>query len=101
LMPNGSKAADNSIGRGTLNNNGDVAFGLRLSGKPKAGGFVWSNGQTSTIVLDKGPAPTGGTLDLRSEVEDIGGPRINNNGTIALMANVIGGSLPEAIFLAS
>jgi len=100
-MPNGSTAADNSIGRGTLNNNGAVAFGLRLSGKPKAGGFVWSGGQTSTIILDRGPAPTGGTFDLRSEVEDIGGPRINNNGTIAFMANVIGGSSPEAIFLAS
>ena len=101
VMPNGSKAADNSIGRGTLNNNGDVAFGLRLAGKPKAGGFVWSGGQTGTIILDKGPAPTEGTFDLRSEVEDLGGPRINDNGTIALMANVTSGSTPEAIFLAS
>ncbi|PYT07204.1 MAG: hypothetical protein DMF60_07570, partial [Acidobacteria bacterium] len=33
-MPNGSKAADNSIGLGSLNNKGDVVFSIRLSGKP-------------------------------------------------------------------
>ena len=31
-MPNGSKAADNSIGLGSLNNKGDVVFSIRLSG---------------------------------------------------------------------
>ena len=100
-MPNGSKAADNSIGGGTVNNKGDVVFGLRLAGKPKVGYFLHSGNQTSTIILNKGLAPTGGTFDLLQEQEDPGGPRINDNGTIALMANVIGGSSPEAIFLAS
>ena len=100
-MPNGSKAADNSIGGGTVNNRADVVFGLRLAGKPKVGYYLHSGDQMSTIILDKAPAPTGGMFDLLQEQEDPGGPRINNNGTIALMANVIGSTSPEAIFLAS
>ena len=100
-MPNGSKAADNSIGGGTLNKRGDVVFGLRLAGMPKAGGFIWSGGQTSTIILDGEPAPTGGIFDLLQEVDDPGGPRINDNGTVAFMANVTGDKSTEGIFLAS
>jgi hypothetical protein len=100
-MANGSKAAENSIGGGTVNNKADVVFGLRLAGQPKVGYFLDSGNQASTIILNKGLAPTGGMFDLLQEQEDPGGPRINDNGTIALMANVIGGSSPEAIFLAS
>jgi hypothetical protein len=100
-MPNGSKAADNSIGGGTLNKRGDVVFGLRLAGKPKAGGFIWSGGQTSTIILDGEPSPSGGIFDLLQDVEDPGGPRINDNGTVAFMANVTGDPSTEGVFLAS
>ncbi|HXG93036.1 MAG TPA: choice-of-anchor tandem repeat NxxGxxAF-containing protein [Blastocatellia bacterium] len=101
IMPNGSKAADNSIGGGTLNNKGDVVFGLRLSGKPQVGYFLYSGGQLSTIIVDGQPSPIGGKFDLLQEIEDPGGPRINDNGTVALMANVTGDNSTEAIFLAS
>jgi hypothetical protein len=100
-MPNGSQAADNSFGIGTLNNKGDVVFGLRLAGKPRVGYFLYSGEQTSTIILDGQTTPIGGSFDLTQDVEDIFGPRINDNGTVALMANVTGGSSSEAIFLAS
>lgn len=101
-MPNGSKAADNSIGLGSLNNRGDVVFGLGLSGEPKVGIFLYSSGQISTIVLHRQPSPIGGTIfNLLQEVDDLGGPRINDNGTVALMANVAGDVSTEAVFLAS
>jgi hypothetical protein len=100
-MPNGSNVADNSIGLGSLNNKGDVVFGVGLSGKPKVGVFLYSGGQTSTIILNGGPTPIGGTFDLTEGIEDLGGPRINDNGTVALMANVTEGSSPVAVFLAS
>jgi len=99
-MPNGSKAADNSIGRGSLNNKEDVVFSLRLSGKPKSGMFLYSGGQLSTIILDRGPTPIGGTFDRRSEIDDPTN-KINDNGTVAFMTNVTGGSSPQAIFIAS
>src|SRR5262249_14866196 len=79
-MPNGSRAADNSIGGGTVNNEGDVVFGLRLAGKPKVGYFLYRGDRLSTIILDKDPAPTGGTFALQQEQEDTGAPRINENG---------------------
>lgn len=100
-MPNGSKAADDSLGGGTLNNKGDVVFGLRLSGNPRVGYFLYSGGQTSTIILDREATPIGGTFDLTQDVEDPFGPRINDNGTVALMANVADGNSREAVFLAS
>jgi hypothetical protein len=100
-MPNGSKAADNSIGLGSLNNNAEVVFGLGLTGKPKVGIFLYSGGQTSTIILHDEPSPIGGTFDLLQEVDDLGGPRVNDNGTVAFMANVAGDKSTEGIFLAS
>lgn len=100
-MPNGSKAADNSIGLGSLNNNGEVVFGLGLTGKPKVGLFLYSGGQTSTIILHDQLSPIGGTFDLLQEVDDLGGPRVNDNGTVAFMANVAGDKWTEGIFLAS
>ena len=99
-MPNGSRAADNSIGLGSLNNKGDVVFSLRLSGKPKSGMFLYSGGQLSTIILDRGPTPIGGTFDRRSEIDDPTN-KINDNGTVAFMTNVTDGTSPQAIFLAS
>lgn len=102
-MPNGSKAADNSIGLGSLNNKGDVVFSLRLSGKPRSGIFIYSGGTTSTIILDGEPTPIGGTFDRVSEIADLDDAtsKINDNGTVAFITNVTGGSSPEAIFLAS
>src|SRR6266404_8510714 len=99
-MPNGSKAADNSIGLGSLNNKGDVVFGLLLSGNPKAGNFLYSGGQTSTIFLQGDPTPIGGTFDLLSDIDDPT-KKINDNGTVAIMANVTGGGSSQAIFMAS
>jgi|GEM_PF-2459946 len=99
-MPNGSKAADNSIGLGSLNNKGDVVFGLLLSGKPRAGNFLYSGGITSTLFLDGDPTPIGGTFDLVSDIDDPT-KKINDNGTVAIMANVKRGSSPQAIFMAS
>ena len=102
-MPNGSKAADNSIGLGSLNNKGDVVFSILLSGKPKSGIFLYSGGQTSTIILDGDPTPIGGTFDRSSLRDDVDDPtsKINDNGTVAFISNVTGGSSPVAIFLAS
>lgn len=100
-MPNSSKAADNSLGGGHLNNKGDVLFGVRLAGKPKVGYFLYSGAQKSTIIVDRQTTPIGGTYNLTQEVEDPYGARINDNGTVAFMANVTDGSSSEAIFLAS
>ena len=102
-MPNGSKAADDSFGLGSLNNKGDVAFFVKLAGKPKAGIFTHSHDQISTVALEDQPTPIGGTLGLLQEVEavDDPSPRINDNSAVAFMSLVNGGSSPEAIFLAS
>lgn len=82
-MPNGSRAADNSIGLGSLNNKGDVIFSLRLSGKPKSGMFLYSGGQLSTIILDRGPTPIGRTFDRRSEIDDPTN-KVNDNPPLGL-----------------
>jgi hypothetical protein len=99
-MPNGSKAADNSVGLGTLNNKGDVVFSVRLTGNPVSGLFLYSGGQTRTIFVDGDPTPIGGTFDRQSAIDDPVS-KINDNGTVAFMTDIIGGSSPQAIFLAS
>jgi hypothetical protein len=101
-MPNGSRIADNSLGEGTLNNRGDVAFGVNLAGEPKDGIFLYSDGQTSTVLLGGMPSPIGGTF-----MERLPGPgdnvvKINDNDAIALEAEVmVGGGSTVAVFLAS
>jgi len=99
-MPDGSKAAVDSIAMGSLNNKGDVVFSLRLAGKPESGIFLYSAEQTTTIILDGDPTPIGGRFDLRADIDDSTN-KINDNATIALMSKVTGGDSPEAIFLAS
>jgi hypothetical protein len=103
-MPNGSRAADNSVGLGSLNASQDVAFSLLLSGKPDSGVFLYSAGRTSTVMLAGTPTPIGGTfkslLDPKAP-EDFPRPKLNDNGAVAFQVRVAGGSAPEAIFLAS
>jgi hypothetical protein len=100
-MPNGSVIADNSLGDGTLNNKGHVAFSVALKGKPDGGIFLYQAGQTSTLLVAGQPTPIGGTF--REKLLDLNDPvvKINDNDAIGVLAKVAGGSSPEAIFLAS
>jgi hypothetical protein len=100
-MPNGSVIADNSLGDGTLNNKGDVAFGVVLEGKPQGGIFLYQAGQTSTILASGQPTPIGGTFKQRFADDNDSVPKINDNDSVAVLAKVVGGNSTEAIFLAS
>jgi hypothetical protein len=104
IMPNGSPVADNSVGLGSLNNAGQVAFSLLLSGKPDSGVFLNTSAQTKTIILAGDPTPIGGTfrslLDP-TDPEAFPRPALNDNGAAAIQLRLKGGSSPEAIFLAS
>jgi hypothetical protein len=100
-MPEGTVAAANSLGRGTLNDKGEVAYSLLLSGKPKTGIFLFStSGQTRKIIFGGESTPIGGKYDKLLDTDDPG-PRINDNGAVAFLIKVKGGDSPEAIFLAS
>ncbi|MGH9827236.1 MAG: DUF7453 family protein, partial [Blastocatellia bacterium] len=100
LMPSGSTAAPNSVGFGTLNNNGQVAFSLLLTGKPKAGIFLYSDNHTQTVALHGQRTPLGGMFDFLGSVTD---PRIvvNDAGAVGFKTRVANGPRDEAIFLAS
>jgi hypothetical protein len=63
-MPNSSKAADNSIGLGSLNNKGDVRFSLRLAGKPKSGMFLYSGGPIKQLIVVRVPRRRAETLSI-------------------------------------
>jgi hypothetical protein len=100
-MPNGSRITNNSLGDGTLSNKGDVVFGVNLQGNPKIGIFLYQAGQTTTILASGQPTPIGGTFKQRFADDNDNVPKINDNDSVAVLAKVVGGSSPEAIFLAS
>ena len=104
-MPGGGVVTKRTVGNGDLNNKGDVAFSVNLTGgQSDSGIFLDSGGQISKLMAEGDPSPIGGTFsplvdpNLR---EDFPTPRINENGTVAFKVRVTGGGATSAIFLAS
>ena len=104
-MPGGGVVKLGTMGLGDLNDNGEVAFIVALTGGQADGGiFLDSSGQLSKIMAAGDRTPIGGTFDKffggsGSRPEPL--PRLNNNGAVAFKAFVDNGSAPHAIFLAS
>jgi len=83
-----------SVRSPSINDLGDIAF---WASKGSYGVFVESEGTVTPAAVDGEPAPDtgGGTLNMVSSTPDI-----NNLGEIAFPANVSGGTVSQAIFLA-
>jgi hypothetical protein len=104
-MPGGGFVTKRTVGNGDLNNKGDVAFSVNLTGgQSDSGIFLESGEQISKLMAEGDPSPIGGKFsplvdpNLR---EDFPTPRINENGTVAFKVRVTGGSARSAIFMAS
>jgi hypothetical protein len=100
-LPSGGVVTKNTFGLGDLNNKGDVAFAVGITGgQSDSGIFLYSENRTSKIMAEGEPTPIGGKFSTLVDPSFIL-PRINNNGTVAFIDKVKGGSGPSAIFLAS
>ena len=105
-MPDGTVVSPGTLGIGDLNNRGEVAFTVALSGKSDTGVFVSSGGVVTKIMAEGDPTPIGGTFATLEDPELFDKaifirPRINDNSAVAFIAKVSNGSSRLAIFLAS
>ncbi len=104
-MPASGLVMHKTFANADLNNNGYVAFSVRLEGgNTDSGIFLYSNGQISKIMAEGDSSPIGGKFSslLDPELrEDFPTPRMNGNGAVAFKVRVTGGNAPSAIFLAS
>jgi hypothetical protein len=100
-LPTGSIVTPRTFASGDLNDRGEAAFTVGVTGgQGDRGTFLYSNGQITRIAEEGDPTPIGGKFEI------LGGdsfvpPRINENGTVAFLARIADGSASSAIFLAS
>jgi hypothetical protein len=100
-MPDGSIVTPHRFGFGSLNNEGEVAFTVALTGgKGDTGIFLYSAGRIEKVMRASEVTPIGGKF-LSLGGSTFTPPRINNNGAIAFNARVKNGSTSAGVFLAS
>ena len=79
-----------------LNNNGAIAFVADISGGTASQGlFLVNKGTATGVALQGSPAPGGGTFAAFESAS------LNNNGAIAFVADISGGSANQGIFFSS
>lgn len=100
-MPAGGTVTPRTFAFGDLNDNGDVAFTVGLTGtESDTGIFLYSEGSISKIMLEGETTPLGGKFSSLVS-QRFTPPRLNNNGSVAFSAHMTDGPSPFGVFLAS
>ena len=80
----------------SVNNSGAIAFVADISGGTASQGlFLVNKGTATAVALQGSPAPGGGTFAAFESAS------LNNNGAIAFVADISGGSANQGIFFSS
>lgn len=104
-MPGGGVVTPRTLGAGDLNNRGEVAFAVGLSGaQGTLGIFLHSDDGIHKVMVLGDPAPTGGTFSAIRDTsinEAFPVPTLNNQSAVVFKAVITGGSARSGLFLAS